>query len=174
MTRAQYEHFCTGLYHLATDIGLHPAARALGISLQRARKISSRRKWNLRHLGRVVSANLSPDIDTSSPRVTSEEVKQRVFTVLSDRTKLGLATAATSASEHLATLDGKSLTAPTHGIAADTWSRTADRVHGWQAERQKPLVQIANVTLPTPEEEEERRKAHRALDEIARSLGLRE
>ena len=64
--------------------------------------------------------------------------------------------------------------APTHGIAADTWSRTADRVWGWTAERSKPVVQIANVTLPSAEEQEERRKAHQALDEIARSLGLRE
>ena len=35
-------------------------------------------------------------------------------------------------------------------------------------------MQIANVTLPTEAEREERRKAHAALDEIAKALRLRE
>ena len=101
-------------------------------------------------------------------------MKRRLLEQGSTRTKLALSQAAVTATEHLATLDGKSLMAPAHGIAADTWSRTADRLHGWQAERSKPLVQIANVTLPTPEERAERRRAHDALDAIARKLGLRE
>ncbi len=35
---------------------------------------------------------------------------------------------------------------------------------------QLPLVQIANVVLPTPEQDEARRRAHQALDEITRLL----
>jgi len=34
-----------------------------------------------------------------------------------------------------------------------------------------PLVQVANVVLPTPEQDEEHRRVHHALDEIARLLG---
>ena len=170
MTRQQYEVFCTHLFHLATDIGLRPAARALGISEAKGLKIASRRKWNLRAI--------SPALKTThNARRSSDviiDIKRELLEQGSTRTKLALSQAAVTATEHLATLDGKSLMAPTHGSAADTWSRTADRVHGWQAERQKPLVQIANVRLPTPEEREERRKAHQALDQIARSLGLRE
>jgi hypothetical protein len=36
---------------------------------------------------------------------------------------------------------------------------------------QTPIgIQIANVRMPTPEEQEERRRAHHALDEITRLL----
>ena len=171
MTRQQYEVFCTHLFHLACDIGLRPAARALGIHEDKARTIASRRKWNLRKLSPAIKANFKAP---QTPHDTALDIKRELLEQGSTRTKLALSQAAVTATEHLAQLDGKSLMAPTHGIAADTWSRTADRVHGWQAERQKPLVQIANVRLPTPEEEEERRKAHRALDEIARKLRLRE
>ena len=39
---------------------------------------------------------------------------------------------------------------------------------------QLPLVQIANVVLPTPEQDEARRRAHHALDEITRLLHKQE
>jgi hypothetical protein len=35
---------------------------------------------------------------------------------------------------------------------------------------QTPVVQIANIVMPTPEERAERNAAHRRLDEIARLL----
>jgi hypothetical protein len=52
--------------------------------------------------------------------------------------------------------------------------KTADRVFGWSAERSKPLVQVANITLPSAAEREDREKAHKALDDIARALRLRD
>ena len=39
---------------------------------------------------------------------------------------------------------------------------------------QLPSVQIANVVLPSPEQDEARRRAHRALDEITRLLHKQE
>ena len=39
---------------------------------------------------------------------------------------------------------------------------------------QLPLVQVANVVLPTPEQDEARRRAHYALDEITRLLHKQE
>jgi hypothetical protein len=39
---------------------------------------------------------------------------------------------------------------------------------------QTPVVQIANIVMPTPEERAERDAAHRRLDEIARRLTERE
>jgi hypothetical protein len=175
MTRTQYEHFCTGFYHLASDIGIRPACRALGISESKGLKIAWKRKWHLSKysIGAHVRTPHSFTCAQESVEIT-QDVKRRLLEQGSTRTKLALSQAAVTASEHLAQLDGKSLMAQTHGIAADTWSRTADRVHGWTAERSKPVVQIANVTLPTAEEREERTRAHRALDEIARKLGLRE
>jgi hypothetical protein len=168
MTRAQYEQFVTGLHHLASDIGLNPAARALGINPSRARKIASRRKWNISRFQPALNGYQARE--ALSQKVTPIEVKQRLLEQGSTRTKLALSSAATTASEHLATLDGAKLLQPHSGIAADTWSRTADRVHGWTAERAKPLVQIANVVLPNEQEREERQKSWRALEEIARSL----
>jgi hypothetical protein len=176
MTRAQYEHFCTGFYHLASDIGIRPACRALGISESKGLKIAWKRKWHLSKysIGAHVRTPHSANHNALESVEITQDVKRRLLEQGSTRTKLALSQAAVTATEHLAGLDGKSLMAPTHGIAADTWSRTADRVHGWQAERQKPLVQIANVSLPTPEERAERQRAHDALDAIARKLGLRE
>ena len=180
MTRQQYEVFCTHLFHLATDIGIRPASRALGISESKGLKIAWRRKWNIsRYCAPTLKQTHSNGVSTNgisaleSDRI-AEDVKERLLAQRSGRTKLALASAAATASEHLATLEGSKLCTPHSGIAADTWSRTADRVHGWQAERSKPLVQIANVTLPTPEEREARRRAHAALDEIAKALRLRE
>ena len=175
MTRAQYEHFCTGFYHLASDIGIRPACRALGISESKGLKIAWKRKWHLSKCSIGAHVRTPHSFTTAQESVEiTQDVKRRLLEQGSTRTKLALSQAAVTATEHLAGLDGKSLMAPTHGIAADTWSRTADRVHGWQAERSKPLVQIANVTIPTPEEQAERRDAHRALDEIAMALRLRE
>ena len=60
MTRAQYELFCQNLHHLALDIGLRPACRALGINEVRGRKISSRRKWNLSKYSLALSGHGDP------------------------------------------------------------------------------------------------------------------
>jgi hypothetical protein len=98
----------------------------------------------------------------------------RILAQYGDRTKLGLARSACSASETLAEYPGKAILNAQTAIAMEQVSRTADRVHGWSAERAKPLVQIANVTLPSAAEREDREKAHKALDDIARALRLRD
>jgi hypothetical protein len=110
-----------------------------------------------------------------SPRITDAiEIKRQLLAKYSDRTKLGLAQSACSASETLAEYPGKAILNAQTAIAMEQVSRTADRVHGWTQERTKPLVQIANVTLPSAAEREDREKAHEALDAIAKALRLRE
>ena len=174
MTRSQYEQFCLNLFHLACDIGIRPASRSLGISESKGLKIAWRRKWRMASLSPAIHANMRSNAQCVEASGIVRELKARMLDAHSSRTKLALASAATNASEHLATLEPRALMNPHSGIAADTWSRTADRVHGWSAERAKPVVQIANVTLPSDEEVLERRRAHDALDEIARALKLRE
>ena len=174
MTRSQYEQFCLGLQHLALDIGLRAASRALGISESKGLKIAYRQKWNMAKLSPAISAHQRCNREALESGGISVDIKRALLAAQSDRTKLALGAAAVSASEHLATLEPRALMNPHSGIAADTWSRTADRVHGWSAERSKPLVQIATVTLPSDEEVLERRRAHDALDEIARALKLRD
>ena len=174
MTRSQYEQFCLSLFHLAAQIGIRPASRELGISESKGLKIAFRRKW---HLSRYCAT--LPLKSKHVPQALESDgiaagITNRILSERSTRTKLALASAATNASEHLAGMEPHKLLNPHSGIAADTWSRTADRVHGWSAERAKPLVQIAQVTLPSDEEQAERRRAHDALDEIARALKLRD
>jgi hypothetical protein len=172
VTRSDYELFCSNLFHLACDIGLRPASRALGISEDKGRKISSRRKWNFLSLSPALKM---PSDASRSPEVTEPiEIKRRLLAQLGDRTRFGLARSACSASETLAEYPGKAILNAQTAIAMEQVSRTADRVHGWSAERAKPLVQIANVTLPSVAEREDREKAHKALDDIARALRLRE
>ena len=174
MTRSQYEQFCLNLFHLACDIGIRPASRSLGISESKGLKIAWRRRWNMGNISPAVQANIRSNAQCVESSGIVRDIKAQLLNGHSTRTKLALASAATHASERLADMDPKALLTPHSGIAADTWSRTADRVHGWSAERAKPLVQIANVALPSDEERAERRRAHDALDEIARALKLRE
>jgi hypothetical protein len=182
VTRSDYELFCSNLFHLACDIGLRPAGRSLGISESKALKIAWRRKWRISAISPAIQANqranakalAQANAQESSGIEHAREIKSRILGQYSDRTKLGLARTACTASEELAEYPGKAILNAQTAIAMEQVSRTADRVHGWSAERAKPLVQIANVTLPSAAEREDREKAHRALDDIARALKLRD
>ena len=151
MTRQQYELFCQNLHHLALDIGLRPACRALGISEVRGRKISSRRKWNLSKYSPALSGYGDPQ---ESPKVTQAiEVKRALIEHHSDRTKLGFARTVTKVAEHLAEQTPEALVKPGVAIAAEQYGKLSDKTYGWSAARaQAPSVQIANIVLPSAEE----------------------
>jgi hypothetical protein len=164
VTRADYDKFCDGLHHLSLDIGLRPAARALGISEARARKISSRRKWRLANHSPIVSGYQAKQ----SPKVTPIEAKKRILAHYSDRTQLAAAVSGAKVFEHLADQAPERLVLPATAIAGEQWSKVADRTHGWtQARQQAATVNVAvQVNLPSAEEVAERRAQHKQLDAI--------
>ena len=150
MTRDQYELFCQNLHHLALDIGLRPACRALGISEDRGRMISHRRKWNL---SKYSPATTHPR-PTELPSVTKAiEIKRALIEHHSDRTKLGFARTVTKVAEHLAEQTPEALVKPGVAMAAEQYGKLSDKTYGWSAARaQAPSVQIANIVLPSAEE----------------------
>lgn len=156
---------------LALDIGVRPAARALGLSEARVMKWSERGKWQIGLLrprgfnGDTQGATLSAQVSDAI------EAKKRILKHHSDRTLLGFAQAATTVAEGLSEKTVGQLIAPGTAISAGQWAKVSDSVHGWQAERTAaPVVQIANVVLPSEDERADRRAMHARLDDIARRL----
>ena len=190
MTKADYDKFCDGLHHLALDIGIRPAARAMGIGEERAKKIAQRRNWRIRQHKpiipwrdraaerlngeqRVVGSIQSPSIPVSPIGISSIEVKQRLLELYGDRAKLAAANCSAKVFEHLTEQPPGVLVSPATAISADQWSKVADRTLGWtqaRAQAQGVTVNIANILPPTAEEDAERRKRHASLDELTRLL----
>ena len=172
MTRQQYELFCQNLHHLALDIGLRPACRALGINEDRGRMISHRRKWNLSKYSPATKNPVPYEKRGGSPDATKAiEIRKQIIAEHSERTKLGFARTVTKVAEHLAEQTPEALVKPGVAISAEQYAKVSDKTYGWSAARaQAPTVQIANLVMPTREEREERNRIHRALDAIASKL----
>ena len=165
MTKVQYESFVNDLHHLSLDIGIRPAARAMGISEDRARKISSRRGFKLALVRRP------PTLERPSPSVTAIEAKQQIIQHYGDRAKIGATIAGAKALEHLADSEAHKLVAPANAIAADQWTKAVDRAAGWtQSRAQGVTVNVANIIPPTDAERSDRKAVHAQLDEITRLL----
>ncbi len=167
MTKADFASLRDQVRILALNIGLRPAARAMGLSEDRVRNWSSRNKWGLSKLPlcSVPSRNSTPS-DT-----TAIEATQRILDHHSARTKLSLALAGTNVAEHMAELEAPRLITPATSIAAQQWGKVADTVHGWtQARAQGVSVQVAVINPPSEAERSERRAVHAQLDAITRLL----
>lgn len=168
MTKAEFEQLKRDARHLAQDIGIRPAARAMGLPEGRLLKWSHRDKWNI---FLIRPHTLGPVSSESRGTIDTIEIKRQLLSKYSDRTRLGLARSACTASETLAERDGDSLLKPATSISAEQWSKVADRTHGWTAERaQATTVNIANLVMPTEEERAARERAHDRLDAIAARL----
>ena len=175
--RARYETFVNDLHHLSLDIGLNAAARAMGISEARARKISSRRRFNLKRLfgGNGRAHPNAPLIATGGPAslpVTADgiEAKRRIIEHYGDRAKIGATIAGAKALEHLADSTGAELVKPAAAISGDQWTKAVDRAAGWTAARQSPVQVAVQVNMPSAEEKAELRETDAKLDEIAALL----
>ncbi len=166
VTKAQYELFVNDLHHLSLDIGIRPAARAMGISEDRARKISSRRKFGLAKLSPAIGGAHSSAL---SPNVTAIEAKAAIVQHYGDRAKIGATIAGAKALEHLADSDGAELCKPANAISGDQWTKAVDRAAGWTQSRAQGMnVNVAvAVQLPTAEQDAERRARHATLDAVA-------
>ena len=166
--RARYEVFVTHLYHLAKSIGLRPAARALGIPEDRARKIAERRNFNI---GRVAHVGRPPLKSPESHQAI--EATENVIQHYGNRAKIGATIAGAKALEHLADSTGAELVKPAAAISGDQWTKAVDRAAGWSAARQNPVQVAVQVNLPSAEERAELRKTDAKLDEIAALLRSR-
>jgi hypothetical protein len=165
VTRVAYETFVNDLHHLSLDIGIRPAARAMGISEDRARKISSRRGFKLALVRRP------PTLERPSPSVTAIEAKQQIIQHYGDRAKIGATIAGAKAMEHLADSNGEALCKPANAISADQWTKAVDRAAGWtQSRAQGVTVNVANIVPPSDVERAERKAVHAQLDAITRLL----
>jgi hypothetical protein len=167
VTRVQYETFVNDLHHLSLDIGIRPAARAMGISEDRARKISSRRGFKLATLKRVSGPS------ARSPNVTAIEAKSAIIQHYGDRAKIGATIAGAKALEHLADSSGAELVKPAAAISGDQWTKAVDRAAGWSAARQAPVQVAVQVNMPSEAERAELRETDAKLDEIASLLRAR-
>ncbi len=174
MTKAQYELVKNDAHHLALDIGVRPAARALGLSESRVQKWSHREKWNIGLLRPRSISNGDNGLTALEPGGTNGaiEAKRRILEHYSDRAKVGLAIATSKVAEHMAELDAPKLATPGVSISADAWSKVSDRNFGWtQARAQGANVAVqVNITPPSEAERAERRQVHAALDAIAKRL----
>ena len=155
------------LHHLSLDIGIRPAARAMGISEDRARKISSRRRFNLVR----ARCNAVSGPPSRSPNVTGIEAKAAIVQHYGDRAKIGATIAGAKALEHLADSTGADLVKPAAAISGDQWTKAVDRAAGWTAARQQgTTVQVAIITPPSEAERAAMDATDAKLDEITALL----
>jgi hypothetical protein len=139
----------------------------MGISEDRARKISSRRRFKLLAVRPALSGSVA-----RSPNVTAIEAKAQIVQHYGDRAKIGATIAGAKALEHLADMQGDQLVKPAMAISADQYTKAVDRAAGWtQSRAQGVNVGVAvTITPPTESERAERRAVHASLDAITKLL----
>ena len=139
----------------------------MGISEDRARKISSRRRFNLVR----ARCNAVSGPPSRSPNVTAIEAKAQIVQHYGDRAKIGATIAGAKALEHLADTEGEALCKPAKAISADQWTKAVDRAAGWTAARQQgTTVQVAVITPPSEAERAAMDATDAKLDEITALL----
>ncbi len=168
-TKAGYEAFVAHFYQLSVNIGIAPACRALGLNLERGKKIAQRRRFNIGLLRPPTRAGNAPEV----PNVPScIEATNQVVQHYGDRAKIGAVIAGSKALEHLADCEGSKLVTPAAAISGDQWTKAVDRAAGWTQARAAGVnvgVQV-NITPPSAEERAERRAVHASLDAITKLL----
>jgi hypothetical protein len=167
-TRADYNTFVAHLYHLSINIGLASACRALGINVERGKKIAQRRGFNISKV-REGRGQFPAPVPTSPFAI---EATNQVVQHYGDRAKISATIAGAKAMEHLADSPADQLVKPGNSIAADQWTKAVDRAAGWTQSRAagaNVAVQV-NITPPSEAERAERRSVHAKLDEITRAL----
>lgn len=166
ITRSEYDIFVAHLFHLSTSIGLANACRALGINIERGKKIAQRRNFNL--------SRIRPHLARSLPVPKSPQAIEAIANVVQhygDRAKISATIAGAKAMEHLADSNGEVLCKPANAISADQWTKAVDRAAGWtQARAQGIAVNVAVITPPSDTERAERKAVHVQLDAITRLL----
>ncbi len=170
--RTDYEVFVAHLFHLCANIGIRPAARALGIPEERAKKIAQRRGFGISKLRKADTRALSNPNALKFPNSPQAiEATNNIVQHYGDRAKISATIAGAKAMEHLADTNSADLVKPANAIAADQWTKAVDRAAGWtQARQQGVTVNVANIVPPTDAERAERKAVHAQLDAITALL----
>lgn len=149
---------------VAMQIGLRPAARAIGIKEDRIRQWARRFKWNISAIRPSANgASLSPTVTEPINALAN------VLAVEGDRTRSAMARTARRSFEHCDTLSDDQLHAMDRAIALEKHARVASIAHQWQNVGAQVAVQV-NVPMPSAEERQEMRSIDAKLDAIAAKL----
>jgi hypothetical protein len=167
MTKAEFASYQSQVQMLAMQIGVRPAARAIGLDENRVLQWSRRGKWRI--------GNVAPTMRGALPGnqnvITPIEAVANVVQHYGDRAKISACIAGSKAMEHLADSEARELVKPGNSIAADQWTKAVDRAAGWtQARAQGIAVNVAVITPPSETERAERKAVHAQLDAITRLL----
>ena len=169
LSRAEAHAFRQQAQMLALQIGLTPAAHAIGIKPERIRKWNERYKWNVSAI-RPRSTKHDADLAEMSRSVTNPiNALSNLLAVEADRTRSAMARTARRAFEHADTLNDAQLHEMPRAIALQNHAKTAGIAHAWNQAAANVAVQV-NVPLPTESEREEMRSIDAKLDEIAAKL----
>ena len=165
LSRAEAIAFREQTRALAMQIGLRPAARALGLSEERVLKWSERGKWQIG----LIRPPLTGYQPKSSNVIAPLEVLSKVMGIEADRTRSAMARTARRAFEHCDTLSEEQLHDMQRAIALEKHGRNASLAHAWNQAQANVAVQV-NVPMPTAEERSEMRSIDAKLDAIAAKL----
>ena len=151
---------------LALQIGLRPAARALGLNEETVKRWGSRYKWNI---GALMPA--LPGRSCERPLNAPEPINvlASILAQEGDRTRSAMARTARRAFEHADTLPDAALHELPRSVAMEKHAKVAQIAHGWNTAQNQVAVQV-NVPLPSAEERDEMRSIDAKLDAIAAKL----
>lgn len=166
LSRLQAETFREQTRALAMQIGLRPAARALGLSEHRVLKWSQRGKWQIGQLRPPLTNAIQP-LSSNCPQPL--DVLANVMAHEADRTRSAMARTSRRAFEACDTLQDAQLHEMERAIALEKHGRNASVAHAWNSNSQTVAVQV-NLPLPDVNEREEMRSIDAKLDAIAAKL----
>jgi len=167
VTKAEFRGFTEQVQMLAMQIGVRPAARAIGLNENRVLQWARRGKWGIN--GKAVTLRGAPPGNQNV--ITPLEAVSNIVQHYGDRAKIGATIAGAKAMEHLADADGEALCKPANAISADQWTKAVDRAAGWTAARQQgTTVQVAVITPPSEAERAAMDATDAKLDEITALL----
>ena len=169
LSRAEAAAYRNQAFLLAAQLGLTPAAIALGIKPERIRQWNKRYGWHISAIREPANAR-DRDLAEASRRVTQPmEAFANLMAVEGDRTRAAMARTSRRAFEHADTVSDEALHELPRGVALEKHARVASIAHNWQSQNVNVGVQV-NVPLPDQAERDEMRSIDAKLDEIAKRL----
>jgi hypothetical protein len=145
------------------QVGFYVAADMLGVNHWTLRKWAERYHWQgiPKHAQALDASKLSK----------SAAAHDETLGKINKSAHYHYAVAALKAGVTASELSGEQLMERNTAMAFNQNTQAADRALGWTSSRTAaPVVQIANVTLPTPQEQAERQAMFAKLEEITRRL----
>lgn len=155
---------------LAMQIGLRPAARALGLNEERVMKWAQRGNWRISAVRPPLTNCIGPLPQPGSAKCPQPlEMLAAVMANEGDRTRSAMARTARRAFEHADTLDDATLHEMSRSIALEKHAKIASVAHQWNANNVSVGVAVS-VPLPSEDERKEMRSIDAKLDAIAAKL----